>query len=82
MRDFARQLRADGHRVRYVSIDDASNRQSIPGNLAALAVHYGARTVQWQQPDEWRLDAQLQAWASSQQLSCTGGQRTLPDGTR
>jgi deoxyribodipyrimidine photolyase-related protein len=54
-----------------VSIDDASNRQSIPGNLAALAVHYGAHTVQWQQPDEWRLDAQLQAWASSQQLTCT-----------
>ncbi|MFN3734082.1 cryptochrome/photolyase family protein [Comamonas testosteroni] len=71
MRDFARKLRADGHRVRYVSIDDASNRQSIPENLAALAVHYGARTVQWQQPDEWRLDAQLQAWASGQQLSCT-----------
>jgi deoxyribodipyrimidine photolyase-related protein len=48
---------------------DASNRQSIPGNLQALAAHYGARSVQWQQPDEWRLDAQLQAWASSQPLA-------------
>jgi hypothetical protein len=37
MRDFARQLRAAGHRVRYVALDDASNRQSIPGNLQALA---------------------------------------------
>jgi deoxyribodipyrimidine photolyase-related protein len=36
MRDFARQLRVPTCRVRYVSIDDASNRQSIPGNLAAL----------------------------------------------
>ncbi|WP_454907902.1 cryptochrome/photolyase family protein [Variovorax gossypii] len=66
MRDFAHQLRAAGHRVRYVALDDASNRQSIPANLAALAAHYGARKVQWQQPDEWRLDAQLLEWAATQ----------------
>ena len=60
MRDFARQLRDAGHRVRYVALDDANNRQSIPDNLAALAAHYRAEAVQWQQPDEWRLDAQLQ----------------------
>ena len=71
MRDFARQLRAAGHRVRYVALDDASNRQSIPDNLGALVAHYGAHTVQWQQPDEWRLDTQLQAWASTQSLTCT-----------
>lgn len=28
-------------------------------DLAALAAHYRAEAVQWQQPDEWRLDAQL-----------------------
>jgi deoxyribodipyrimidine photolyase-related protein len=66
MRDFARQLRVSGHRVRYVSLDDVSNRQSIPANLAALAAHYGARRFEWQQPDEWRLDAQLRTWASGQ----------------
>jgi len=66
MRDFARQLRAAGHRVRYVALDDASNRQSIPANLAALAAHYGAQKIQWQQPDEWRLDAQLLEWAATQ----------------
>ena len=72
MRDFARQLREAGHRVRYVALDDASNRQSIPDNLAALAAHYGAQAVQWQQPDEWRLDAQLQDCAATalQPLAC------------
>ena len=64
MRDFARELRAGGHRVRYVALDDPSNRQSIPGNLAALAAHYAAQRIEWQQPDEWRLDAQLQAWGA------------------
>ena len=68
MRDFARYLRAGGHRVRYVALDDPSNRQSIPGNLAALAAHYAAQCIEWQQPDEWRLDAQLQTWGAAQPL--------------
>lgn len=68
MRDFARYLRAGGHRVRYVALDYPGNRQSIPGNLAALAAHYAAQRIEWQQPDEWRLDAQLQAWGAAQPL--------------
>ena len=68
MRDFARQLREAGHRVRYVALDDPSNRQSIPDNLAALVVHYDVQRIQWQQPDEWRLDALLQAWGGKQSL--------------
>ncbi len=63
MRDFARQLREAGHRVRYVALDDPSNRQSITANLDALVLHYGAACVQWQAPDEWRLDQQLATWA-------------------
>ncbi len=65
MRDFARQLKAAGHRVRYVTIDDPSNRQSIPANLSALVDHYGARAVQYQAPDEWRLDQALAQWSAS-----------------
>lgn len=66
MRDFARQLRTAGHRVRYVAIDDASNRQSIPANLAALMALYGAQCLQYQDPDEWRLDQQLRQWGTTQ----------------
>lgn len=70
MRDFARQLKAAGHRVRHVAIDDASNRQSLTANLDALISHYGASAVEWQQPDEWRLDAQLNDWAARQPIAC------------
>ena len=42
MRDLARHLREAGHRVRYVAIDDASNRQSMPDNLTALVAHHRA----------------------------------------
>ena len=66
MRDFAAQLRAAGHRVRYVALDDPSNRQSITENLSALAHHYGAQQLAWQTPDEWRLHDQLQTWAVQQ----------------
>ena len=60
MRDFARQLKAAGHRVRYVTIDDPSNRGSLEDNLDALCQHYQASDFAWQAPDEWRLDQQLQ----------------------
>lgn len=66
MRDFARQLRESGHRVRYVTLDDPGNRQSISENLSALAQHYGAGKVEWQSPDEWRLDNLLRSWAARQ----------------
>lgn len=33
MRNFAGQLAARGHRVRYLKIDAADNRQSLPANL-------------------------------------------------
>ena len=70
MRDFARQLKAAGHRVRYVSIDDPSNRQLLTDNLDALCAHYAASGLEWQAPDEWRLDAQLRAWSERQTMSC------------
>ena len=65
LRDLAQQFKAAGHRVRYVAIDDPSNRQSVPANLAALVQHYQASAVAYQAPDEWRLDQQLRDWARS-----------------
>ena len=66
MRDLARHLRDAGHRVRYVAIDDPSNRQSLTDNLAALMALYGAERLQYQHPDEWRLDEQLRTWGLEQ----------------
>lgn len=78
MRAFAAELKAAGHRVRYIAIDDASNRQSITANLEALAAAYGAHTVEYQQPDEWRLDHALEQWALAQRRqSGAGGLRVL-----
>lgn len=66
MRDLARQLREAGHRVHYLALDDLDNRQSITDNLAALVRRYDVRRLEWQSPDEWRLDDLLRTWAAQQ----------------
>ena len=65
MRDLARALKAAGHRVRHVAIDEPSNRQSLSANLEALVAHYGASAVEYQSPDEWRVQQDLQHWAKT-----------------
>ncbi|MEA1647566.1 cryptochrome/photolyase family protein [Nitrospirillum sp. BR 11164] len=63
MRDFARHLRAAGHRVDYLAIDDPANRQALPANLDLLRARHGATVFEYQAPDEWRLDRQLADYA-------------------
>ncbi|MBP1202113.1 deoxyribodipyrimidine photolyase-related protein [Duganella sp. 1411] len=71
MRDMARRLRADGHRVHYLAIDDADNRQSLPANLDHLIARYNAAAFHWQAPDEWRLDRQLADYAAGLSIPST-----------
>ena len=59
MREMARQLSAQGHRVHYLRIDDPANLHSIPANIDLLVVQEKAQRVEYQMPDEWRLDEQL-----------------------
>ncbi len=65
MRDFARSLRAAGHRVHYLAIDDPTNQPSITANLDVLLDHYKACAFEYQAPDEWRLDEQLAGYANT-----------------
>ncbi|GGI15984.1 cryptochrome/photolyase family protein [Oxalicibacterium faecigallinarum] len=59
MRDFARHLREQGHRVHYLHIDDAGNLPSLTKNLDRLLQEHDASGFEYQAPDEWRLDEQL-----------------------
>ena len=75
MRDLALHLGKAGHRVHYLRIDDAANTQSFERNLNALIRHYQAKALEYQDPDEWRLDHQLAAFSASsakaQSIICT-----------
>jgi deoxyribodipyrimidine photolyase-related protein len=59
MRRFADNLRKDGHRVHYLTIDAPDNRPSLTANLDALIALYDGNRFEYQAPDEWRLDRQL-----------------------
>lgn len=65
MRAFAQQLRAVGHRVHYLAIDDPANCQDLTTNLRTLLAHYQAQALEYQQPDEYRLDQQLQTFSAN-----------------
>ncbi|RUO55229.1 cryptochrome/photolyase family protein [Pseudidiomarina homiensis] len=62
MRRFASALARAGHNVLYLSLDNGDNRQTLTDNLAAIISASQATVVQLQQPDEYRLDQQLQDW--------------------
>lgn len=64
MRQFAQALAKAGHRVFYFSLDAAHNQQDIVGNLRTLQQQLPhLAQFMLQQPDEYRLDQQLQAFA-------------------
>ena len=71
MRRLAEQLRAAGHRVRYFRIGDADNRQNFAENLRAVFAEVGATRFEYQEPDEWRVDQDLTAFAAACGLPTT-----------
>lgn len=65
MRRFAAHLRAQGHRVHYLTLDDPANQQDIGLNLQALITQCGASELGYLLPDEHRLDEQLKHFAAT-----------------
>jgi deoxyribodipyrimidine photolyase-related protein len=59
MRRLADRLRREGHRVRYFRIGDPDNAQGFAENLRRALAEVGARRLEHQEPDEWRLDRDL-----------------------
>lgn len=64
MQRFTDRLRADGHRVEHWTLDDPRQRGSLSANLEALrselvAAHGQPVAVEYQEPDEYRVDQAL-----------------------
>lgn len=70
MRDLAEHLKIQGHSVHYLTLDDPSNQQDFGKNLKMLASQLSVDRVQYQLPDEWRLDAQLKQLESALGVPC------------
>ena len=71
MRAFAQSLQRQGHRIHYVKIEHSESRQQLTEQLSILMRYYKAQELQWQQPDEWRLEQGLAEWARQQKFKTT-----------
>lgn len=65
MRDLADQLLAQGHRVHYFKIDSTDNTHSLTENLNVLIKRHNAQRIEYQEPDEYRLDKQLKEFVQT-----------------
>lgn len=61
MRHFAEELRNRGHIVEYFTLDHPQNQQSFSGNVKLLCQKYPIGLIQYQEPDEYRVDKMLNA---------------------
>ena len=59
MRLFAEILRNEGHAVHYISLDDPENKQAFTENIKQLCAKHAIACVEYQLPDEYRVDQEL-----------------------
>ena len=64
MRDFKEFLTKDNHQVIYIKINDESNQQSFKSNLNTLIKLLHIKKFEYQEPDESRLDKELEVFCS------------------
>ncbi|MFT4756098.1 MAG: deoxyribodipyrimidine photolyase-related protein [Vicingaceae bacterium] len=65
MRAFADDLKAQGHQVVYYNLDDQSNQQSFSLNIKTLIKSGGFERFEYQLPDEFRLDEEMNKLCTS-----------------
>ena len=65
MKAFAEYLESKGHKVLYLNLDDTKNQQSLTDNLSWIIQESGIEKFEYQLPDEYRLDKQLQGYCGA-----------------
>ena len=63
MRHFAEELRADGWRVDYVTLDHADNAGSFTGEVARAVERHNPSAIHITEAGEWRVQQALEQWA-------------------
>jgi len=69
MRDFASQLKSNGHQLIYLQLNDQANLQSFDKNIKKLISEQQFTHFEYQLPDEYRLDIQLKKLCESITIS-------------
>lgn len=69
MRNFKRWLEERGHQVVYYTLDDKNNQQDLIKNLKQLIEKHQVDHFEYQRPDEYRLDEQLNSFCADVNIS-------------
>ena len=62
MENFAETIQANGHDTIYIKLDDPDNKQTFEANCDSLIKKYGIERFEYQLPDEYRLDEDLNSY--------------------
>lgn len=65
MRSFAEHLRKLGHEVYYLHLDSPENQGGITDNLAFYIKKFKIRQLEYQMPDEYRLEESLNTFSTT-----------------
>lgn len=69
MENFGELLSEKGFETLYLKLDDAENKQNFSDNLKHLIEKFGIEEFQYQLPDEYRLDNELQNFCGTLAIS-------------
>ena len=69
MRHFKSAVENKGHRIHYFKLDNPKNKQSITENLNQIIGQYEATHFEYQFPDEYRLDLELNQYCKTLSIS-------------
>ncbi len=69
MREFAQYLTEQDHQVIYFKITDNKNTQNLTENLENLILEHQIECFEYQEPDEYRLDAQIKNFCGAHSIS-------------
>ena len=72
MRKFAGHLKKNGHQVRYYKINDPENPQKLPELVRKIVREEKIECLEYQWPDEYRLDQQLQELCKGLEIPSRG----------
>ena len=69
MRLFVDELELKGHQVVYLKLDDSENKQSFTENIRWIFQKYEVESIEYQLPDEYRVDHELKSLSEALNLS-------------
>ena len=69
MRLFVDELELKGHQVVYLKLDDSENKQSFTENIRWISQKYEVESIEYQLPDEYRVDHELKSLSEALNLS-------------